>query len=258
MKSGKRARRRWDPVERELRTTEGPMIAGVDEVGRGPLAGPVVACAVIMPPAARAIAGVDDSKRLTAPQRLRLARIIRQRAVAVGLGAASAREIDRLNIYHATTLAIRRALGRLSAAPHHVLIDGKRIRSLAVPHTAIVGGDARCYSIACASIIAKVTRDRVMKALAKRYPTYGWERNVGYTTAKHLAGLAAAGVTPHHRRSFVPVYQLALELADTVPAADVAETADVPAVVIDPGAALDLAVDLVAPPETAPYATEAP
>jgi ribonuclease HII len=228
------------------------MIAGVDEVGRGPLAGPVVACAVIMPPDLRAIAGVDDSKQLTALQRLRLAGLIRRRALAVGLGAASAREIDRFNIYHATTLAIRRALGRLTAAPDHVVLDGKAIRSLGVPHTAIVGGDGRCYSIACASIIAKVTRDRVMKALAKRYPTYGWDRNVGYSTPRHLAGLAAAGASPHHRRSFVPVYQLALELAYAVPAMDDTALDAVPTVVIDAGAALDLAADLVAPADFPP------
>jgi ribonuclease HII len=252
VKSGKRKARRWDQVERELRASVGPMIAGVDEVGRGPLAGPVVACAVIMPPNVRAIPGVDDSKRLTALQRLRLAPLIRRRAVAVGLGAASAREIDRWNIYHATTLAIRRALGRLAAAPDHVVLDGRAIRALGVPHTAIVGGDGCCYSIACASIIAKVTRDRVMKALAKRYPTYGWERNVGYSTPKHLAGLAAAGATPHHRRSFVPVYQLALELADGVLVGDSAASGAFEPALIDPGAALDLAVDLVAPGEVHP------
>jgi len=200
-----------------------------------------------MPPDLRAIAGVDDSKQLTAAQRVRLAGLIRRRAGSVGLGAASAREIDRFNIYHATTLAIRRALARLTSTPAHVLIDGKRIRNLGVPHTAIVGGDARCYSIACASIIAKVTRDKVMKALAKRYPTYGWERNVGYTTAKHLAGLAASGATPHHRRSYVPVYQLALELADAVTVGDSTAPMEPPPAVIDPGAALDLATDLVAP-----------
>lgn len=247
MRSRKRKGRRWEHVERELRATVGPMIAGVDEVGRGPLAGPVVACAVIMPPDVRAIAGVDDSKQLTALQRLRLAGLIRQRAITVGLGAASAREIDRWNIYHATTLAIRRALGRLAAVPDHVLLDGRAIRTLGVPHTALVGGDARCYSIACASIVAKVTRDRVMKALAKRYPTYGWDHNVGYSTPKHLAGLAATGASPHHRRSFVPVYQLALDLADAPPAEGTA-SADLPLVgLIDPGAALDLAADLIAP-----------
>jgi ribonuclease HII len=249
VKRGKGKARRWDQVERELRATVGPMIAGVDEVGRGPLAGPVVACAVIMPPNARAIPGVDDSKRLTARERLRLAGLIRRRAIAVALGAASAREIDRVNIYHATTLAIRRALARLAPEPNHVILDGRAIRSLGVSHTAIVGGDARCYSIACASIIAKVTRDRVMKALAKRYPPYGWERNVGYSTARHLAGLAAAGASPHHRRSYIPVYQLALALADATPA-DEMPSGDVPPppTVIDPAAALDLASDLIAPP----------
>jgi ribonuclease HII len=247
VKRGKRKAKRWDHVERELRTSAGPMIAGVDEVGRGPLAGPVVACAIIMPPDIRAIGGVDDSKQLTALQRARLAGIIRRRAIAVGLGAASAREIDRFNIYHATTIAIRRALDRLGMAPDHVILDGRMIRTLGVPHTAIVGGDARCYSIACASIIAKVTRDRVMKALARRYPSYGWDRNVGYTTAKHLAGLAAVGATPHHRRSFIPVYQLALELADVGPSADTLDIVSPAEPVIDPGAALDLASDLVAP-----------
>src|SRR5262245_5876461 len=183
----------------------------MDEVGRGPLAGPVVACAVVMPPDERAIPGVDDSKRLTADERLRLARKIRERAVSIGIGAASVREIDRINIYHATVLAMRRALGRLSVTPNHVLVDGKEIRTLGVPHTALVGGDDSCYTIACASILAKVTRDRVMRALAGRHPNYRWDRNVGYATMAHLEGLAAHGVTPHHRRSFIPVRQLSLD-----------------------------------------------
>ena len=204
---------RWKPIERELRKTVGPLIAGVDEVGRGPLAGPVVACAVVMPPDLRAIPGVDDSKKLTAEARTRLAVKIRQRAVSIGIGAASVREIDRVNIYQATVLAMRRALSRLAVAPNHVLIDGKPFRTLEVPHTAIVGGDDVCYSIACASIIAKVTRDRVMHALAVRYPNYRWERNVGYSTLAHVQGLAQHGATPHHRRSFMPVGQLSLELS---------------------------------------------
>lgn len=204
---------RWKPIERELRKTVGPLIAGVDEVGRGPLAGPVVACAVVMPPDVRAIPGVDDSKKLTAEARTRLAVKIRQRAVSIAIGAASVREIDRINIYQATVLAMRRALGRLAVAPHHVLIDGKPFRTLDISHTAIVGGDDVCYSIACASIIAKVTRDRLMHALAGRYPNYRWERNVGYSTAAHLEGLAQHGATPHHRRSFMPVGQLSLELS---------------------------------------------
>lgn len=206
-------RDRWSGIERELRATVGPLIAGVDEVGRGPLAGPVVACAVIMPPETRAIAGVDDSKRLNAAERQRLAVKIRERAVAIALGAASVREIDRVNIYHATVIAMRRALARLGVAPNYVLVDGRSIRTLDVPHSAITGGDNACYSIACASIVAKVTRDRVMCALAGRYPNYRWERNVGYSTLAHLEGLAAHGVTPHHRRSFIPVRQLSLDLA---------------------------------------------
>jgi len=207
------SRDRWRPVERELRKTVGPLIAGVDEVGRGPLAGPVVACAVVMPPDMRAIAGVDDSKKLRASERERLAVKIRDRAVSVGIGAASVRVIDRVNIYQATVVAMRRALRRLTVAPNHVLVDGKPFRTLEIPHTAIVGGDDVCYSIACASIIAKVTRDRIMHALAGRYPNYRWDRNVGYATLAHLEGLAAHGVTAHHRRSFIPVRQLSLDFS---------------------------------------------
>src|SRR6185503_20011636 len=174
------ARRRWSEIERELRKERGPLIAGVDEVGRGPLAGPVVACAIIMPPGERAIRGVDDSKALSAAERARLAPIIRARALTIGVGAASVREIDRLNIYHAATLAMRRALGRLSIVPDHVLIDGKSIRTLLIRHKAVIKGDSRCFSIACASIIAKVTRDRLRHQLDARYPSYRWGHNVGY------------------------------------------------------------------------------
>jgi len=205
------APRRWSIIERDLRKERGPLIAGVDEVGRGPLAGPVVACAVIMPPDARAIRGVDDSKALTAIQRSKLAKLIFARALAVGIGAASVREIDRLNIYHASTLAMRRALARLAVTPDHVLIDGKAIRSLKIAHTAVVHGDARCHSIACASIIAKVTRDRLMHSLARRHPAYRWDHNVGYATQDHIAGLATAGITPHHRRSFMRIRQLSFD-----------------------------------------------
>ena len=204
---------RWKAIERELRGQLGPFIAGIDEVGRGPLAGPVVACAVVMPPDQRAIRGVDDSKRLSAAERQRLAAKILETAISVGVGAASVREIDRVNIYHATVIAMRRALRRLTVVPHHVVIDGKPIRTLLIPHTAIVGGDARCYSIACASIIAKVTRDRLMRALAGRYPNYRWENNVGYATLAHLEGMLGHGITPHHRRSFIPVRQLTLDFA---------------------------------------------
>jgi len=207
---------RWTKIERDLRAAHGPLLAGVDEVGRGPLAGPVVACAVIMPFDAKAIRGVDDSKALTAKERHKLAGRIRERALAIAIGAASVREIDRLNIYHASTLAIRRAILRLPVTPQHVVLDGNRIRALGVEHTAVVGGDARCHSIACASIIAKVTRDRLMQALAKRYPHYRWETNVGYGTSEHQAGLASHGITRHHRKSFTAVAQLSLGLTATL------------------------------------------
>jgi ribonuclease HII len=199
---------RWSGLERELRKSRGPLLAGIDEVGRGPLAGPVVACAVIMPADARAIRGVDDSKVLSAEVRERLASRIRERAVAIGIGAASVREIDTINIYHAAVRAMRRALARLGVSPDHVLIDGNPIRTLGVEHTAIVGGDGCCHSIACASIIAKVTRDRLMRALAARHPHYRWETNAGYGTAGHHAGLASHGLTSHHRRSFGPVQKI--------------------------------------------------
>jgi ribonuclease HII len=250
--------RRWRPFERELRETVGPLIAGVDEVGRGPLAGPVVACAVVMPPEGRVIPGIDDSKRLDPAERMRLARLIRGRAVALAVGAASVREIDRLNIYHATVLAMRRAIGRLGVVPDHVLLDGKPMRTLPVRHTAIVGGDGCCYSIACASIVAKVTRDRLMRALAGRHPGYGWERNAGYATARHLAGLAEHGASAHHRRSFLPVRQLdlALESPGSLSETDVLEALveGDPADAVVLGEALEDALDrtmdrpMVAPP----------
>lgn len=194
----------------------GPMLAGVDEVGRGPLAGPVVACAVVMSPGERAIPGVDDSKKLPPATRLKLALKIRERAVAVALGAASVREIDRINIYQASVLAMRRALNRLPLVPDHVVIDGNRIRTLPVPHTAVIHGDSRCYSIACASILAKVTRDRLMIALGRRHPGYCWDTNAGYTTRSHVAGLASQGITAHHRRSFWRIGQLSFDFDSIV------------------------------------------
>jgi len=206
---------RWSTIERRARADFGPLLVGVDEVGRGPLAGPVVACAIVMPPNQRAIAGVNDSKQLDARTRERLSVKIREQALAISLGAASVREIDRINIYHATVLAMRRALARvehrLGEVPDHVLIDGKPLRTLAVPHTAVVKGDTKCYAIACASIIAKVARDRLMRALAERYPGYAWERNVGYGTWMHRAGITDHGLTPHHRRSYCLDEQIAME-----------------------------------------------
>jgi ribonuclease HII len=158
-----------------------------------------------MPPDARAIRGVDDSKVINRINRPILAKRIVERAIAVGLGAASVREIDSLNIYQANILAIRRALRRLRVQPDHVVIDGNSIGTLEIPHIGIVGGDATCYSIACASIVAKVTRDRLMASLGRRYPAYFWERNAGYSTQAHLQALASAGITVHHRKSFAPV-----------------------------------------------------
>src|SRR6202162_3708135 len=207
-----RRRKRWTTIERDLRAAKGPLLAGVDEVGRGPIAGPVVACAVIMPADARAIAGVDDSKRLTHDQRVRLSGIIRERAVSFAIGAASVHEIDRINIYQASALAMQRALRRLSVTPDHVVIDGRVMRTLPIPHTAVGRGDVRCFSIACASILAKVTRDLLMTRLARRYPHYIWDHNAGYTTREHVAGLTSHGITPHHRKSFCRISDLLLEI----------------------------------------------
>jgi ribonuclease HII len=136
--------------------------------------------------------------------------VVRARALAVGIGAASVREIDRLNIRRASILAMRRALDRLGVAPDLVLVDGLPCPELGVPHDAIVDGDAHCHSIAAASVIAKTLRDRLMELLAPRHPSYGWESNKGYGTPDHLAALAAWGFTPHHRKSFAPVVQLTL------------------------------------------------
>ncbi|HET9455825.1 MAG TPA: ribonuclease HII [Candidatus Limnocylindrales bacterium] len=180
-------------------------VAGVDEVGVAPTCGAVVAAAVIMKPGCHRIPGVRDSKTLSPAQRERLAPIIRKRAVAVGVGAASVAEIDRLNIYHATHLAMRRAIVRLGGH-EHVIVDGNRIVGFEAqvgPYTNIVDGDARVYSIACASIVAKVVRDRMMARLASRYPGYGWEHNQGYATRDHRDAIRAQGLTPFHRRSFL-------------------------------------------------------
>jgi ribonuclease HII len=180
-------------------------VAGVDEVGVAPTCGAVVAAAVIMKPGCHRIPGVRDSKTLSMQQRERLAPIIRKRAVAVGVGAASVAEIDRLNIYHATHLAMRRAIARLGGH-EHVLVDGNRIvgfEEQVGPYTNIVDGDAKVYSIACASVVAKVIRDRMMAKLSARYPGYGWEHNQGYATRDHRAAIREFGLTPFHRRSFL-------------------------------------------------------
>ncbi len=188
----------------------GRSVAGVDEVGRGPLAGPVLAAAVVLPRGI-VIEGADDSKVLTADQRLELFERIRAVATCVGVGAASVREIDRRNILRATTVAMQRALNRLAVRPDHVVVDGLPVKYLGREHEAVVDGDARVHSIACASIVAKVIRDRLMQRLAVRYPGYAWEKNVGYGTPEHLAAIDQLGVTPHHRLTFTGL-QFELEI----------------------------------------------
>jgi ribonuclease HII len=162
----------------------------------------VVACAVVLRPGV-AIEGATDSKALDAPRRRVLAEAIRDRALAVSLGAASVREIDRLNILRATTLAMRRALRGLPTAPEHVVVDGLPVRGLEWEHEALVGGDGRVHSISCASIVAKVVRDDLMVRLSRRYPGFGWETNVGYGTPAHRAAVDELGSTPHHRQTFL-------------------------------------------------------
>ena len=176
-------------------------VAGVDEVGRGPIAGPVVAAAVILAEGV-AIEGATDSKALTRARRTEIAGEIHARAAAVALGAASAREIDRVNILRATARAMNRALERLPVPPDHVVVDGLPVRDLAWTHEAVVGGDALVHSVACASIVAKVCRDRLMGRLAARHPGYGWERNMGYATRRHRRAVREGGLTPHHRTTF--------------------------------------------------------
>jgi len=188
----------------------GRSVAGVDEAGRGPLAGPVVAAAVVLAPGV-CVEGADDSKVLSAAIREELYGRILASARQVGVGAASVREIDRRNILRATTVAMRRALERLGSTPDHVVVDGLPVLHLGWPHEAVVDGDALIHSIACASIVAKVVRDRLMRRLATRYPAYAWDRNAGYGTAEHRAAIDALGVTPHHRLTFTGL-QLELEI----------------------------------------------
>jgi ribonuclease HII len=179
----------------------GLLVAGVDEAGRGPLAGPVVAAAVILP-AGACVPGADDSKQLAPEVREELFDAIFDAAVAVGVGAASVREIDHRNILRATTVAMRRALERLETPPQHVVLDGLPMKHLGRAHDAVVDGDALVHSIGCASIVAKVVRDRLMKRLSTRYPGYGWDTNVGYGTPAHREAIRSLGVTPHHRLTF--------------------------------------------------------
>jgi ribonuclease HII len=185
----------------------GGVVCGIDEVGRGPLAGPVVAAAVVldlshMPRALRQ--SIDDSKALSADHRDEYCRAIRRCAV-IGIGAASVREIDRINILRASLVAMQRAVRALGIVPDSALVDGNITPTLPCPARAVIGGDGRSLSIAAASIVAKVMRDRIMRELARRYAGYGWESNVGYGTREHYEALMTRGATIHHRRSFAPV-----------------------------------------------------
>jgi ribonuclease HII len=194
------------------------VVCGIDEAGRGPLAGPVVAAAVILdrrrlPRALRY--GLDDSKKLTREAREEFAAMLR-RCARIGVGAASVGEIDRINILRATLAAMGRAVAALGLLPEIALVDGNCPPPLPCPVRTVIGGDGLSLSIAAASVIAKVTRDRLMRRLARRYDGYGWETNVGYGTPEHQAALEALGLTPHHRRSFAPV-QLSLRLESSEP-----------------------------------------
>ncbi len=182
-------------------------VAGVDEAGRGPLAGPVVAAAVILDPD-RPIAGLADSKTLSETQREHLDGLVRAEALAWALGRAEAEEIDEINILQASLLAMRRAVENLTQQPRHVLVDGNRCPALAVPVQAVVKGDTKVAAISAASILAKVARDREMRALDARFPGYGFARHKGYPTREHLLCLERLGISPVHRRSFGPVRKL--------------------------------------------------
>ena len=207
------------------------LLVGVDEAGRGPLAGPVVAAAVVFPVGCSAVRGLRDSKILPPSVRARLADKILRRAFAFGIGAASAHEIDVYNIRVASAIAMRRAIARLirrsSLAPFptgqcrpsdlgglrfRIIIDGLPLPEIGYAHEALIDGDALCHSISAAAILAKTLRDRLMQRLANRYPGYGWHTNVGYGTEEHQEGLRVQGPTRHHRLTFAPIAQISLPL----------------------------------------------
>ena len=189
--------------EKELYAQGIDLIAGVDEVGRGPLAGPVVAAAVILPKACK-IPGLNDSKKIPKSKHKEIYEAVLQNAIAIGIGVKDNQVIDRVNIYEATKLAMMEAIGQLEPQPQHLLIDAMRL-DLPISQTSIIKGDANSLSIAAASIVAKVTRDQMMEEFDCEYPGYDFTQNAGYGTANHLAGLHKLGVTPIHRRSFEPV-----------------------------------------------------
>ncbi len=200
----RRRLRRLFRLERELCLQGVERIAGVDEVGMGPLAGPVVAAAVVLPARTR-LDGLNDSKLLSAAARERLDLEIRDYARGVGIGWVEPEEVDRVNVYQAGLLAMRRALEALQEPPQIALIDGRRVPGLVMEQQAVAGGDRKVGSIAAASVVAKVWRDRRMLELDARYPGYGFARNAGYGTAEHLRALVRRGPTPVHRNSFAPV-----------------------------------------------------
>lgn len=189
--------------EKELYAQGIDLIAGVDEVGRGPLAGPVVAAAVILPKACK-IPGLNDSKKIPKSKHKEIYEAVLQNAIAIGIGVKDNQVIDQVNIYEATKLAMMEAIGQLDPQPQHLLIDAMRL-DLPIAQTSIIKGDANSLSIAAASIVAKVTRDQMMEEFDREYPGYDFAQNAGYGTAKHLAGLDKLGVTSIHRRSFEPV-----------------------------------------------------
>lgn len=189
--------------EKELYAQGIELIAGVDEVGRGPLAGPVVAAAVILPKGCK-IPGLNDSKKIPKAKHKEIYEAVLQNAIAIGVGVKDNHVIDQVNIYEATKLAMMEAIGQLEPQPQHLLIDAMKL-DLPISQTSIIKGDANSLSIAAASIVAKVTRDQMMEEFDRKYPGYDFAQNAGYGTAKHLAGLDQLGVTPIHRRSFEPV-----------------------------------------------------
>ena len=189
--------------EKELYAQGMDLIAGVDEVGRGPLAGPVVAAAVILPKACK-IPGLNDSKKIPKSKHKEIYEAVLQNAIAIGIGVKDNHVIDQVNIYEATKLAMMEAIGQLEPQPQHLLIDAMKL-DLPISQTSIIKGDANSLSIAAASIVAKVTRDQMMEEFDCEYPGYDFAKNAGYGTANHLAGLDQLGVTPIHRRSFEPI-----------------------------------------------------
>jgi ribonuclease HII len=199
----------WEPFEEKARRQGFQVIAGLDEAGRGPLAGPVVAAAVVLP-RTRSMQGVADSKTLKAEQREKALSLIRKRALGIGVGIVEAEEIDRLNILQASLKAMELALQDLSLSPDCLLIDGLHTLRLPLNQQAIIKGDGRCLSIAAASIVAKVTRDRLMVDYHERYPQYNFARHKGYGTQEHLQAIREHGCCPLHRQSFRTIYQLSL------------------------------------------------